>query len=195
MSILYIYIYIYIINWITTVRKSGKHCVRHTGIPDSCFDLIRSHQQCISWFSTPTLEIEPVTTEYISISMGKEIDIHSAYLFPWVYDHADVYLQVGITWPKRWPCPLFFLIYGTRKVLPLPVTVDQGVMAMNDTFLKTAGLKPHNQMQFSVILRTLVVGSYHSAVFIITAISHNIISSKKLKQLFLWFIKFNPQVQ
>ena len=34
---------------------------RHTEILDSCFDLIRSHQQCIPWF--PSMEIEPATTE------------------------------------------------------------------------------------------------------------------------------------
>ena len=28
-------------------RKCGKHCARHTETLDSCFNLIRSHQQCI----------------------------------------------------------------------------------------------------------------------------------------------------
>ena len=34
---------------------------RHTETQDSCFDLIRSHQQYIPW--SPPLEIEPATTE------------------------------------------------------------------------------------------------------------------------------------
>ena len=42
-------------------RKSGKHCVQHTEPLDSCFDLISSHQQCISW-SLP-LRIKSLTTE------------------------------------------------------------------------------------------------------------------------------------
>ena len=33
----------------------------HTGILDSCFDLIRSHQHCLPW--SPPLEIEPATTD------------------------------------------------------------------------------------------------------------------------------------
>ena len=52
--------YIYI-NWITMTRKSSKHFHATDGILDSCFDHIRSHQQCILW--SPPLEIEPATTE------------------------------------------------------------------------------------------------------------------------------------
>ena len=67
---LYIYIYIYstfwieglyYINWITMTRKSGKHFHATYRTLDSCFDLIRFHQQCIPW--SPLLEIEPATTE------------------------------------------------------------------------------------------------------------------------------------
>ena len=29
-------------------RKSGKHCAQHAKPLDSCFNLIKSHQQCIS---------------------------------------------------------------------------------------------------------------------------------------------------
>ena len=42
-------------------RKSGKHYVRPMEPLDNCFDLIRSHEQCIL-LSTP-LEIEPATIE------------------------------------------------------------------------------------------------------------------------------------
>ena len=60
------------INEITTLRKSSKHCVRHTEQLISCFDLIRFHQQFIQW--SPPLEIEPVTTEYrapaLPLSLG-----------------------------------------------------------------------------------------------------------------------------
>ena len=34
---------------------------RHTETLDNCFDLIRSHQQCIRW--SPTLDIEQATTD------------------------------------------------------------------------------------------------------------------------------------
>ena len=34
---------------------------RHTETLDSCFNLIRSHQQCIPW--SPPLEIKPATTD------------------------------------------------------------------------------------------------------------------------------------
>ena len=42
-------------------NKSGKHYARHTEPLDCCFNLIKSHLQCILW-SFP-VEIEPVTTE------------------------------------------------------------------------------------------------------------------------------------
>ena len=51
-----------ITNWITMTRKSCKHYVWHTEPPFSCVDLIRPHEQCISW--SPSLEIEPNTTKY-----------------------------------------------------------------------------------------------------------------------------------
>ena len=47
-----------IIYWITMTRKSSKHCGWHKEPLDSCFNLIRSYQQCISW--SPLMEIEPV---------------------------------------------------------------------------------------------------------------------------------------
>ena len=51
----------YLISWLTMTRKPGKYCMRYTGTLDSCFDPIRSHQQCIPW--SPPLEIEPATTD------------------------------------------------------------------------------------------------------------------------------------
>ena len=39
----------------------GNSYARHTETQDRCFDLIRSHQQCIPW--SPPLEIEPTTTD------------------------------------------------------------------------------------------------------------------------------------
>ena len=45
---------------ITMTRKSGKHLPATYGALNSCFDLIRSHQQCTPW--SPPLEIEPTTT-------------------------------------------------------------------------------------------------------------------------------------
>ena len=40
---------LYIINWITMTWKSGKHCTQHAEPLDSCFELLRSHQQFIQW--------------------------------------------------------------------------------------------------------------------------------------------------
>ena len=42
-------------------QKSGKHCTQHTESLDSCFDLIRTHQQYIPL--SPPLEIEQPTIE------------------------------------------------------------------------------------------------------------------------------------
>ena len=42
-------------------ENPANTCARHIETLDSCFDLIRSHQQCILW--SPPLEIEPATTE------------------------------------------------------------------------------------------------------------------------------------
>ena len=51
-------------NWyyhrITMTRKSGKHRHATYRALNSCFDLIRSHQQCTPW--SPPPEIEPTTT-------------------------------------------------------------------------------------------------------------------------------------
>ena len=46
-----------------------------------------------------------------------------------------------------------------KQVLTVRVRVDLGVMAMKvySTFLKASGLKPHYQIQFNVIPKTLVV--------------------------------------
>ena len=59
-SLDYIYIiYIYILIGITMIKKSGKHLCATYRTLNSCFDIIRSHLQCITW-STP-MEIEPTT--------------------------------------------------------------------------------------------------------------------------------------
>ena len=42
-------------------ENAANTCTWHTETLDSCFDLIRSHQQYIPW--SPPLEIEPTTTE------------------------------------------------------------------------------------------------------------------------------------
>ena len=55
----HIYIYIYIHTH--THTHTHTHYVLHMKPLNSCFDLIRSHQQCIQW--SPSLEFEPVTTE------------------------------------------------------------------------------------------------------------------------------------
>ena len=52
-----------IILWIELPwpENPANSCAWHTETLDCCFNLIRSHQQCIPWF--PPLEIEPATTE------------------------------------------------------------------------------------------------------------------------------------
>ena len=48
-------------NCTTMTRKPGKHFVGHTEQLNSCFDLIKSYQQCTPW--SPPREIEPAITE------------------------------------------------------------------------------------------------------------------------------------
>ena len=52
-----------IILWLELIWSENPEntYVQHTETLDSCFDLIRSHQQCITW--SPPLEIEPATTD------------------------------------------------------------------------------------------------------------------------------------
>ena len=57
---IYIYIYIYIFIGITMTRKCGTHLRATYGTLNSCFDLNRTHQQCIPW--SPPVEFEPTTT-------------------------------------------------------------------------------------------------------------------------------------
>ena len=42
-------------------KNPANTCVWHMETLDGCFDLIKSHQQCIPW--SPPLEIKPATTE------------------------------------------------------------------------------------------------------------------------------------
>ena len=53
-----------IISWIELPwpENPANTYARHTETLDSCFDLIRSHQQCILW--SPPLEIKPATTDF-----------------------------------------------------------------------------------------------------------------------------------
>ena len=60
-----------------------------------------------------------------------------------------------------------------KQVLPLRFTVDLGVMAIKEYFplFRSPELEPHNQMQFSVIPRTLHFfffgGLTHTAEYIV----------------------------
>ena len=44
-------------------ENPANTCARHTETLDSCFDLIRSHQQCIPWPPPPLQKIESATTK------------------------------------------------------------------------------------------------------------------------------------
>ena len=80
-TFIYIYIYIYnLINRITMIRKSSKHCIWHTKALDSSFNLIRSHQQCISW--SLLLEVEPAITECRAKTLPLTISPHSTQAIP-----------------------------------------------------------------------------------------------------------------
>ena len=68
---------IYIKLEITMTRKSGTHLHVRYGAVDSCFDLIRSHQQCTPW--SPPLEIEPTTTVYRSWNSTTRLLVHATY--------------------------------------------------------------------------------------------------------------------
>ena len=65
---MYIYIYIYILSrgiilWIELPwpENPTNTYAWHTETLDSCFDLIKSHEQCIPW--SLLLETEPATTD------------------------------------------------------------------------------------------------------------------------------------
>ena len=69
-------------NWyikleITMTRKSGTHLHVTYGAMNSCFDLIRSHQQCTPW--SPPLEIEPTTTVCRSWNSTTGPLVHATY--------------------------------------------------------------------------------------------------------------------
>ena len=79
---LYIYIYNEWRNWNiklenTMTRKSGTHLHATYEALNSCFDLIRSHQQCTPW--SPPLEIEPTTTVCRSRNSTTRPLVHAIY--------------------------------------------------------------------------------------------------------------------
>ena len=98
-------IYIYI-NWITMIRKFGKHSHSTYGTLNSCFDLIGCHQQCIPWY--PPLEIEPVTTECrdetlqlgpggnrVLCRLKRTFKTHQVAHLPWLVDLASFMCDMG----------------------------------------------------------------------------------------------------
>ena len=95
----YIYIYIYNYNYewrnwyikleITVTRKSGTHLHVTYGALNSCFDLIRSHQQCIPW--SPPLEIKATNAVCRSQNSTTGPLVHATYK------------RYRI---NKWPCPL-----------------------------------------------------------------------------------------
>ena len=69
-------------NWyikleITLTRKSGTHLHAIHGALNSCFDLIRSHQQSRPW--SPPLEIEPTTPECRNQNSTTGSLVHATY--------------------------------------------------------------------------------------------------------------------
>ena len=60
----------------------------HTVTMDSCFDLIRSHQQCILW--SPPLEIEPVTTDYGAKTLQLSSSYHTQAQLLWLINLASL---------------------------------------------------------------------------------------------------------
>ena len=73
----YDYEWIYIKLEMTMTRKSGPHLHVTYGALNSCFDLIRSHQQCTPW--SPPLEIEPTTTVCRSRNSTTGSLVHNLY--------------------------------------------------------------------------------------------------------------------
>ena len=115
-------------NWcylrITLTRKSGKHLHATFGALNSCFDLIRSHQQCTPW-SSP-LEIEPTTTECKSRNSTTGLPIHKRYRInkPW--------------WIARplWPNVSWRYVFPTANTATSGATSSQiGVMSPHNISL------------------------------------------------------------
>ena len=123
-----LYIYIYIIfkwrNWyfhrITMTRKSGKHLHMTYGALNSCFDLIRSYQQCTPW--SPPLEIEPTTTVCRSRNSTTGPSVHATYKRSELTSHAKLRHHIDQTWED---VALEVVVFYVREICTLRDTLDQ----------------------------------------------------------------------
>ena len=106
------------VNWIELPwpENLANTYTQHTETLNSCFDLIRSHQQCIPW--SPPLEIEPATTDckaetlqlsHWSISHISDAKLTSHWRCPWCnsYRHRKWTRQHKF---KFWMRPITFHI-------------------------------------------------------------------------------------
>ena len=108
-----------IILWIRLPwpENPANTSARNTEALDRCFNLIRSHQQCIQWF--PPLDIEPATTECRTESLTLTINSHRTQVMtnqlvmiiaPLINLnvscklHAYFSLAVHLTNEPQWPC-------------------------------------------------------------------------------------------
>ena len=109
-------------NWcylrINMTSKSSKHLHATNGALNSCFDLIRSHQQCTPW--SPPLEIELTTTVWRSRNSTTGPPFHATYKSWWI---------VRPLWPN----------VSWRYVIPTEDTATSGA-----TSSQVGVTSPHN---------------------------------------------------
>ena len=110
---MHIYIYIYTYEWrncyikleITMTRKSGTHLHVTYRALNSCFDLIRSHQQCTPWSPPLGHWFMPRISNTELTSHGKLCDhlcvFFYRYVFPDTATSGATSSQVGVTSPRN----------------------------------------------------------------------------------------------
>ena len=126
-------IYIYNYEWrnwninleITMTRKSSTHLHATYGALNSCFNLIRSHQQCTLW--SPPLEIKPTTTVCRSRNSTTGPLVHATYNQCWI----------NKSWQIARPLDRMCLFY--RYVFPKADTATSGA-----TSSQVGVTSPHN---------------------------------------------------
>ena len=103
----------YSLSWIELPRPENpaNTCMWHTETLDSCFDLIRSHQQCILW--SPPLEIQAATTECRAKTLPLSHSPHRTQVMP-------NQLVMVIAWPINLNVSCKLHLYSLQRTWSSP---------------------------------------------------------------------------
>ena len=140
-------------------------CAQHTETLESCFDLIRSYQQCIPW--SPTLEIEPTTRECRAetLPLSRQFTLHTCDAKPFnsQYDSSTQKKKENV---HLYPCPWGYNNYADAyfksswEDLALEVTMSS--VKITDVTCKTHSDYLAAQFPWLVVwhyLRAMWIGS------------------------------------